>query len=272
LLAGRIGAPLLLNAFVAIAAAAAAPAAQAAGAPALPSDAAKAAVVTGEAFERQRDFEGAYSAYRAGLAQDSTSYDLWWRCARTCSDRGQRADFDKKKPEAEAAYAEAVRAARKAVALSPDGWEGHLELAVALGRLALFRGGGEKLKLSKELKVEADRALGLNPQADRAYHVLARWNRGIAQLSFFEKAGAKVIYGGVPAGASMDQAVTFFEKAVELRPDWINHRLELGRTYLDMGLKSKAREQFEKALALPIEGPFDADYKMEAQRLLAKAK
>lgn len=232
----------------------------------------QAALEQGRGFDREFDVERAHAAYLTGTLRDSTSYELWWRLAHAAGNRGMRAEFDHDRPRAEAAYAEAVRAARKAVALDPAGWEGHAELAANLGRYALFQGGKNKLKLSKEVKAEADRAIQLNPRSDRAYHVLARWNRAIAQLSFFEKAGAKVIYGGVPKGASMNNAVTLFEKAIELAPDYAHHRLELGRTYLDLGLKDKAREQLERALRSPRQSPFDPEYQAEAKRLLEKTR
>jgi Flp pilus assembly protein TadD len=233
---------------------------------------AQAALEQGRGFDRQFDVERAHAAYLTGTLRDSTSYELWWRLAHAAGDRGMRAEFNHDKPRAEAAYAEAVHAARKAVALEPNDWEGHMELAANLGRYALFQGGKNRLRLSKEVKAEADRTLELNPRADRADHVLARWNRAIAQLSFFEKAGAKVIYGGVPKGATMNHAVTLFEKAIALAPNYAHHRLELGRTYLDLGLKDKAREQLERALQSPRENPFDPEFKAEARRLLEKAR
>ncbi|MEP7029261.1 MAG: tetratricopeptide repeat protein, partial [Candidatus Eisenbacteria bacterium] len=210
-----------------------------------------AALDRGKAAEQAFDYEAAHAAYLAGVMKDSTSYELWWRLAHVAGDRGTRAEFDHERPRAEAAFAEAVRAARKATAIDSDAWEGHFELASALGRYALFQSVKSKIELSKEVKLEADRALAINPQSDRAYHVLARWNRAIAQLSFFERAAAKVVYGGVPEGASMNNAVTLFEKAIALAPDYANHRLELARTYLDLGLKDKAREQLKRALACP---------------------
>ena len=230
------------------------------------------AIADGDALQQKFDFEGALAAYRAGVAEDSTSYDLWWRLARAYTDRGARAAFDKQKDRAEVSYGEAVAAGRRAVVLGSEKPEGHLELAVALGRLALFRGGKAKIRLSKEIKSEVDRALVLDPKLDRAEHVLGRWNRGIAELSFFEKAAANTILGGLPKGATMENAVTHFEKAIELNPDYANHHLELGRTLLKLGLKAKAREQFEKALACPPRTPFDAEYKAEAQQLMAKTK
>jgi len=229
-----------------------------------------AALEQGRLLEGAFDYQRAYATYRAAALRDTTTYELWWRLAKTASDRGQRFEFDEQKPQAEAAYAEAVSAARRATRLGPDRWEGHAYLASSLGRYALFEGGKARIRISKEVKAEADRTIALNPRADLAYHVLARWNRGIAQLSFFEKTAAKVIYGGVPEGASMNNAVTLFERSIAIDPNYANHRLELGRTYLALGLKDKAREQLERAIASPTKSPFDAEYKSEAQILLRK--
>jgi tetratricopeptide (TPR) repeat protein len=226
------------------------------------------ALEKGRARERVFDFEGAYRSYRAAAQADTTTYELWWRLAKVAGDRGQRFEFDGQKPEAEAAYAEAVRASRRAVRLAPEGWEGHSGLAANLGRYALFEGGKKRIAFSREVKAEADRALVLNPDDDRSDHVLARWNRTLARLNFLERAAAKVVYGGLPEGASMNHAVTLFEKAIALAPGSANHRLELGRTYLQLGLKDKAREQLDVAIAAPVTSAFDDEYKSEARLLL----
>jgi tetratricopeptide (TPR) repeat protein len=238
---------------------------------ATPSSEVLAALAAGKADEQVFDFESAHAAYAAGVAKDSTSYELWWRLAHTAGDRGARAEYDHEKPKAEAAYAEAMRAAHKAVALAPDAWEGHFELASALGRYALFQGGKTKVRMAKEVKAEADRAVAINPRADRAWHVLARWNRSLAQLSFIEKTAAKVAYGGVPEGATMNNAVSLFERAIALAPDFANHHLELGRTYLALGLKDKARAELQRAIECPRMSPFDPEYKADAQVLLREA-
>lgn len=228
------------------------------------------ALERGKAAECAFDVYGAYGEYRKAAAIDSTSFELWWRLAHAAGDAGDRAQFDHDRKRAEGAFGEAVRAARRAVALEPNAYEGHIELASSLGRFALFQGGKAKIRMAKEVKLEADKARAMNPRSDRAYHVLARWNRAIAELSFFEKAAAKVIFGGVPEGASMNNAVTLFEKAIALNPDHANHRLELGRTDLDLGLKDKAREQLTRALECPRQSPFDPEYKADAQVLLRR--
>jgi tetratricopeptide (TPR) repeat protein len=216
------------------------------------------------------DYEGALAALRPALDADSSSYALLWRIARATTDRGARADFDGDKAKARQAFEQATRAARRAAALEPKEPEGHLELAVALGRLALHLGGKEKIRLSKEIKAEAERALELDPKQHRAHHILGRWNRSVATLNILEKTAANVVYGGLPK-ASLDDAVAHLEKAIELRPDYANHHLELGRTYLALKLKQKARAELEKAMACPPTTPFDADYHREAKKLLAEA-
>ena len=230
------------------------------------------AVAQADAQYAKFDYEAALTTCRAGLARDSTSYDLWWRLARSLDDRGARANYDNDKPKAEAAFTEAVTAGRRAVVLGSEKPDGHVELSIALGRLALFKGGKEKLRLSKEIKSEADRALAIDPKQHRAEHVLGRWNRSIAELSFFEKAAANTIMGGLPKGATREAAVTHFEKAIELAPEHANHHLELGRTLLGLGLKAKARAEFEKTLACPAKSPFDTEYKQQAQQLTAKTQ
>ena len=130
--------------------------------------------------------------------------------------------------------AAAVEHAREAVKIAPDSAAGHLELAVALGRQALKEGPKTQLSLSREIKSEVDRTLALDPAQGRAWHVLALWNRKLASLNFIERTVAKTVLGGVPKGASMENAVADLQKAIELEPAYVNHRLELGRTFMQL--------------------------------------
>jgi len=208
-------------------------------------------------------------SWRPALDADSTSYPLLVRLARATTDRGTRARFDGDKPRAVQAFDQGAAAARRATQLEPGRADGHLELAVALGSVALYKGGKAKLRLAHEVKAEIDRALALDANLHRGHHVLARWHREVAGLSFLER-NAAMVFGGAPKGASTDAAVSHFERAIALAPDYANHHLELGRTYLELKLKSKARAEFEKTLATPVKSPFDADYKAEARMLLRK--
>jgi hypothetical protein len=108
--------------------------------------------------------------------------------------------------------AESERLARRCVALYPDSAQAHFILALALGRAANLAGGKRRIALSKEIKLQADSTLALNPRHFGAMHILGRWHYGIASLSWLERSFAKIIYGGVPPGASMEKARSYFDR------------------------------------------------------------
>ena len=61
------------------------------------------------------------------------------------------------------------------------------------------------------------------------------------------------------------------QKAVELEPNYVNHRLELGRTYMIFHDNTNARRELERAVSLPpTSSARDARYQAEAKVLLAK--
>ena len=165
----------------------------------------------------------------------------------------------------------AVEHARAAVKVAPDSALGHVWLAATLGRQALKEGTRTRLALSREIKSEADRAIALDPTIGRAYHVRALWNRKLASLNAFERMMANTVLGGVPKGASMENCVNDLKKAIELEPGYVNHHLELGRTYMDLQRWAEARRELEQAASLPpTSNPRDPRLQQEARELLSK--
>jgi len=240
-------------------AAAIAPVAPAAADPLADCDAAYAAL----------DLAASRAAAEAALAGGADAYGAHWRLARVLVDLGNR---EPDKAAREALYAEAERHARQSVALSPDDTWGHHYLAVAVGRLALSAGGKKKINMSREVRDEAERAIALDPQNDRALHVLARWNREIANLSPLLKLAAKVVYGGVPSGASNEKAIEYFQRAATIAPERMSHRLELAVTHLEMDDHQAAIPLFEAVLAMPVREPNDEDYRAQAEKGLKQAR
>jgi tetratricopeptide (TPR) repeat protein len=183
--------------------------------------------------------------------------------------------------EARQAYAEAVQSEpRNVTALcrlsraeseSGESASTHVWLAVALGRQALREGARTKLAISKEIKAEADRALALDAHIGRAWHVLAMWNIKVASLNAIERMAANAVLGGVPKGASFENAEAAFKKAIALEPEYVNHRLEYGRLLKDLKRTADARRELERAVALSgTSSALDARYQSEAKALLEK--
>uniref|UniRef100_A0A832MJ60 Regulator of microtubule dynamics protein 1 n=1 Tax=Eiseniibacteriota bacterium TaxID=2212470 RepID=A0A832MJ60_UNCEI len=211
----------------------------------------------------------ALAAYETAYRAQPTRFDVLWRMARAESELGE----DAKGEEQRRLVSSAVEHARAAVRVAPDSALGHVWLAVALGRQALKEGPRTRLALAREIKSEADRAIELDARLARAFHVRGAWHRKIAGLSAIERMAAHAVLGGVPKGASMEHAVEDFRRAVALEPDYVNHRLELGRTYLEMKRYDEARAELERAIALPpTSHPRDPQRQEEARRLLARVR
>ena len=224
-------------------------------------------IAAGDSAYSHLSLTSAHERYRAALAADSTSFAALWRLARVESELGEDAAGEAQRR----LVSDAVGHARRAVKTAPDSALGHVWLAVALGRQALKEGPKTRLALSREIKSEVDRAIQIDPGIGRAWHVLAVWNRKIASLNSFERMAANAVLGGVPKGASMENALGDFQKAIELEPAYVNHHLELGRTLMDLKRWDDARHHLEKAASLPpTSNPRDPHYQQEARELLAK--
>ena len=224
-------------------------------------------MIAGDAAYAEGRGADARSAWLAALESRPNDLAALTRLVRVESELSEDAHGE----EQRTLVMSAVDHARAAVKTSPDSAEAHVWLAVALGRQALHEGPKTKLALSREIKSEVDRAITLDSHIGRAYHVRAIWNRELSSLNMLERAMANTVLGGVPKGASMDNAVTDLRTAVELEPNYVNHRLELGRTYLQLRKFDLARPELEKAVALPPTSDLrDPKYQAEARALLAR--
>ena len=221
----------------------------------------------GDAAYKKFDNKAALVLFKKALETDPKNYEASWKLARAYVDVGERLSDTK---ERRSYYEKGYDCAKKAVAINPNGSKGHLYLSIAIGRVALDAGAKERVKLSKEVKSEVDKALAIDGQDDVAWHVLGRWHRRLSSLSWIEKNFANMFLGGVPKEASMENAVDCFRKAIQLNPAHINHYLELGITYEKMGKKELAVAAYSKVLELPIKDADDEDHKKEAERRLKK--
>lgn len=207
----------------------------------------------------------ALERYEAALAHDSINYEALWKAAREAVNVGMLADQADRKEW----YLRAVDCARRAVARRPDGVEGHHWLGVGLGRRALEEGVRTRVRIANEVRGQARRVLELDSLHPGGHHVLGQWHAEVRRLSGIERWVAGKILGGDDfADASWETAGAHLERAVELAPKQLIHRLELARIYLDLDEDELAREQLERILLLPPIEPTDPLHKEEAQRLL----
>ncbi len=205
--------------------------------------------------------------YLKALESNPDNYEAAWKASRAYVDVGETL---KDKKERRKNYLAAAEYARRAIEVDSGGAKGHLSLSIALGRVALDAGAKERVRLSKEIKAEVDKALALDPADDIAWHVLGRWHRKLATLSWIEKKFANLFLGGVPKEASVEKAAECFQKAIELNPTWVNHHLELAITYEKLKQLDLARAEYRKVLEMPVTDSDDPNHKAYAQERLKK--
>ena len=226
-------------------------------------------VARGRALPQEREPAEALTLFEQALALDPNNYEANWRASQALADLGKQYPDEGKNPHRDSLYARAESLARIAVRLDSTDAEGHFVLAVGIGRTSLTKGGKERVRNAKVIRDATLRTLEINPNHDRAYHVLGRWNAEIRRLSGLTRFFAKTFLGAAIFNeASWDQAVEYLNKAVTLSPENIYHRLDLAEVYIDVGQYGKAREQLQVIQELPVFDYMDPQYQERARTLL----
>lgn len=213
----------------------------------------------GDSLYNKYDYAGSISYYSEAAKADSLSFDSFWKLGRSLNVWGELVPKDSQLTIFENARDVEICA----LEINDNSADAHFQLARAIGKIALFKGVFNSIGLAKQVKQEAERALALDSLHDGAWHILGRWHREV---------GKKPKLFRVPLGlgaANKEDAIEFMQRAISLNPNLINHHLEMGITYREYGKKDLAREEFNKCLTLPGQGPIDDKYKGEAKKYLA---
>ena len=171
-------------------------------------------------------------------------------------------------PEGEKAglFKRAEKLAREAVRLDAANPEAHLQLAHAMGRQAQVGGALKALKEGYATKVRdaIQEALRLDPKMAAAHVSLAAWHAGAV--------GAGGFFAGLLYGASEEEALAHFGRALELVPRDKSALFEyaLGLLSLDAEEnRARARGLLERAVKLPPEDAMERLIHQKAVERLA---
>ena len=220
----------------------------------------------GDAEVRVLHAPEALALFDKAAQADPSNVEILMRLSQQCSNLIAQA----KTPAEALDYAKrSLVEAQKAVALAPGNPKAHLALAVAYGRLTDFEDDRTKVEYSRYVKAEADKTLELDSKEDFAYHVLGRWNYGVATLNPVLKLIARFVYGGMP-DASLEEAEHDYKKAIELAPQRVVHHHELARVYVALDQMDDARKEWEKELALTPDDNESKNDQKEARAELEK--
>lgn len=171
-----------------------------------------------------------------------TSAQRYYRCAAVCADT--------------------------LLALNPDLPYAHFWKAMTEGSLIPFGTVSEKLRLGKEVRLEAEKTIELDSTFALAYIILAIFERESAELSWLERTIAKVIFGEELHG-SLEASEEFLVKAVRYDSSNSYAYYEMYWTYLAEGRRDAAAESLRKVLVLPAQSQREEKQHQLAQKCLA---
>ena len=214
------------------------------------------------------ELEDAQKIYEFVLKEDPNNYNALWRLSRFYILRGMIPEKIKGKKKE---WKEAEKYARHAVEINPDKAEGHLYLAIALGKMALYSSPGEKVRVVREIKKEAEKAIELDPKQQKAYLALGAWHRNVTMASSFEKEIAKIFFGKLPE-SSIEKSLNLLLKSIEMGGVNVRNYYELALTYEAMADYKAAKSKFNKALAARPVYPEDAEIKEKIKKVLRKSR
>jgi tetratricopeptide (TPR) repeat protein len=208
----------------------------------------------------------AFLKYAQVLKKDPANLVALCKCSELSSRIGARQpDKEKMKPY----FFAAKNYASAALSVNTNSSEANGAMAFALGRISKVSTTKERVILARDVKYYVDKAIRLDPSNFRAYHILGRWNYDVSDLNVAERSFARVFYGKLP-NASLDDAISDFEKSRSLNPAFILNYYELARSYHRMGQDKKAIAYLRILLGLPDLIYDDARVKMIARQLLTE--
>lgn len=225
---------------------------------------AQALIAEGKKFKDMNKEEQALPFFVKAAEVEPNNYEALWNASLLMSRIGNRQTEVGMKTNY---FRNAKDYAQKAVKVNPNDAEGYYVLSVAFGRIALIAGSKEKVAASTDIKENATKATQLNPNHAGAWHVLGLWNYKVMDLNFVERGFANLLFGGLPEGASNENAVECFNKAIKLNPSNVLYYKDLARAYVALNKTDDARRTCEKCLSLPSVGLDDAGYKKDCQEI-----
>ncbi len=212
--------------------------------------AAVASELDGDRALEQGRFAEAVEAYGAAVERGTTNASLLIKHARATT---YQADHSDDPAEAERLFALAAERARTAIERHPEVSDTHLELARALGRLGQFRGVLQSLGLAEEVRGALRTALELDPDNADVLHALALWHLEVPWI----------------LGGRSGEVAPLFERAIELEPRAITHRVAFAEALLRLGDREAARAQLEAALDLRVRTFLEREDRAHAEELMA---
>lgn len=215
-------------------------------------------------LHEDKDYDAVYEVLKKAEVVTPDDFEVIWRLSRAHFDFYDNSDDEAYSNEQ---IYKAFDYAKEALDMNPNRAESHKWYAICIGQVGIIEGTKQKILNSYHVRDHTLKAIELDPEDDGNYHVMGRWHYTLADLSWFERQIASLIYAKPPK-ASFEEARDFFKQAIELDPDDIRNYVWLGKTFEELDDEDSAKKAYEKALALTPESESDRILQDEARELM----
>ncbi|MDR3627675.1 MAG: hypothetical protein P4L45_12610 [Ignavibacteriaceae bacterium] len=223
----------------------------------------------GDVYHEKYDNINAVKSYEKALKTSPNNFWVLSKLTLACDDAGEEMLELKKHDEAESYVNNAVNYAELLQADYPDSALSYTYLALSYGNIAMFKGGREKIKYAFKVKLNAEKAMKMNPSDVYPYIILGIYYREAAGLNWFEKLFAKSFLGGVPEG-TYDESKQMFYKSLSINHEIISAYYNLSKTYDKLDDKKDEIDCLKKVIKLPVRNFRDKYSKIKANVMLEK--
>jgi tetratricopeptide (TPR) repeat protein len=221
----------------------------------------------GDVYHQKYDNVNAVKSYEKALKTSPNNYPVLSKLTLAYDDAGEEMLELKKRDNAEVYVNKAVSSAELLQDKYPDSALCYTYLALSYGNIAMFKGGREKIKYAFKVKLNAEKAIEMNPSDVYPYMILGIYYREAANLNWFEKLFAKSFLGGVPEG-TYDASKQMFYKALSIDKDIIVAYYNLSKTYDKLNDRENEINCLKKVIQLPVRNFRDKYSKIKASRKL----
>ena len=178
--------------------------------------------------------------------ENKNNIDIIFRFARSIFLIAEEEKNETKQTEI---YYKGFEYAKKALKMDPDNGYANFWYAAYIGKIGLLEGTKQKILNSYKVQQYGMKAIKLAPEYEHCYHLMGRWHYELAELSWFERNVASLVYATPPKG-SYKEAIKLFKQAIKINSIEIRHHYWLAKTYQAIDEKELAKKEFEIVVSL----------------------
>lgn len=165
---------------------------------------------------------------------------------------------------------EAFGYAERALELDGKNFGSNKWYGAILSEKSNLDGVSERIKQLENVKKHFASAKDCNPTDPGIWHMLGQFNFKLSEVGWVTRKLINSVATNPPT-ASFEEALECFEKAEGLKPGFYSqNQLYLGKTYLALKQKDKAREWLQKASEVEVRSEDDRVCREEASEALKK--